>query len=1776
MNIKKAVSTILVVLMVFSLIPANIFAAGKFTDTNGHWAEAAIDRWSDYGVLLGYPEGNFLPGNGITRAEMAVIINRVMSYTERSDSNTFSDVSVANDWFADGILKLHAAGIILGTNGKANPTEKITRQEAITMIARAFDIYDENVRNPFSDESSIDSWALPYVRGMKTNGYINGYEDGSFMPKNILTRAEVVTILDNIIEEFYNNSATLGMSSRTTNVYGNIVISSRDVSLINYNVNGDVYITQGVDRGDVDITGTTISGTLFVWGGGSNSVTVTNSEITNVSLNNANTRLFSSNSKLKNVNVINGILDISDSSDISRLIMSNGSTNVLKNSNVDNVTSTGGSLTVDGNSVIDSVTAANTKIDVKSTGTINNLTINRGSSTTLNVDGNVKKLNSAENINVTGTGKIDENNMELSSSVNDDKTVTLKTAVPDGSNIALTTKLILTFDKNIANIGVNDITITANNTGATKGTLTKVDNTTGVYELTLNTITASGTITVAFAKTDYTVLEGSTKTVGIFYAETTNAIVNKIEVNGDANFRTSKMTVTFNMDISNLSAADFKIVENNTAEPTNVSINSFSKVAGSTGVYELGLTGITKSGTVKLLIKKSGYTFSTASNTAKLSEYVADSLNIYYNTSLLTDVSFNLSADGDSTNITTKLTLTFNHNVEPSNIAISYGTLTTDGAASKGTLKKISDGVYELTVTPTKTGTINVSVTAPSGYTFSPTTRSVTVYKPEIIAVAFNNAVINDATTTTTRTIRLTFDKDMGELSISNITIDQVGTSTGAIKDGITRVSSGVYDLTISNVTASGTIRVTVSNKTGYTITPATQQVAIYYNAGVTNVTFTGITQSAQAGVTTKLYLNLSQDLSNLTTSQIFDAISINDSNNTGARKSSLIKTSGTTGQYELTIAGVTSSGVITVTFGSLTGYIVSPSQSVSISGMNNVELLTVSSNGGSKTDTLTLTFNSEVVGLTAADILLSGEATVTKGSLTPSNSGKVYTLNITVPTSSDSKQVVVNISSPTGYNITGAPKYVRVYNNTGTTTEPPPSTGTTYALWEALETDGVSKGSKIVMPTTKFIIYFNQYIDGLNANHFTITEKDQTGITISGSLIKTDIIGKYELNVTGIIQTGNVVLTVAKDGVQFDRASRDVKAMYLPDSTVKSIIVKANGSAELETTQLELYFDDPISGLSASNIVISGAASDGIKKGILVPKNKVNGGRNHGDYIYDGQYILPISGVKKSGQIIINITSPSSKYTIAVNPVYVDVFFPETAVVLNNVAANGSHGTTTTTQLTLTFNKNVNTLTTADLNKLLNSISIDNSAGSAEIAVTATLSKGSANNQIILPVVVTRAGEISVAIENVPPITGHSFINTDPDHITGRVEVWCTAKMTGVTAEESPTTLTGNLVLKFDRELLGLTSADLQRIYNAITITNGTGSATKRSNTVSINPNNKTELFLPIDNVKAGTITVSMAKIEVPGYSMQASGNISATVYNPVSFTGVVANGSATETTTELTLTFSKEFTGLTLADITIVSGNGTVTKGNSLTPIAGHQYKLSVTVTKGGTFTVNVAGVLRSGYNIQANSISTNAICTANLISIESVANSSGLTTKLLIKFDKDIDGLRAEHITLSWKDGFTVGALTKVSGRTGEYELAINNVTKGGTISVNIDDASLAASYKIPVKMVNNIAINCVATLSSVTVVSATPTTELLLTFDRDITLIDATALLKSITITNGSGIVSKTGTLNKVAGSNSYKLGIDVAQGGSVTVTIAGVTTENVIFASSSKTINITKT
>ncbi len=170
--------------------------AAAFSDTSGHWAEAAIEQAAKSGYIKGYPEGTFRPDQRVSRAEFVAVLNAAFGVPKAtSTAISFKDVS-AKDWFAEAVRSAVAAGYASGyPDGTFRPYQSVTRVEAAVFLARVLNI-SGNAALKFADASQIDEWARPAVAALVEKGVLSGYPDGTFRPQRPITRAEAVVLVN--------------------------------------------------------------------------------------------------------------------------------------------------------------------------------------------------------------------------------------------------------------------------------------------------------------------------------------------------------------------------------------------------------------------------------------------------------------------------------------------------------------------------------------------------------------------------------------------------------------------------------------------------------------------------------------------------------------------------------------------------------------------------------------------------------------------------------------------------------------------------------------------------------------------------------------------------------------------------------------------------------------------------------------------------------------------------------------------------------------------------------------------------------------------------------------------------------------------------------------------------------------------------------------------------------------------------------------------------------------------------------------------------------------------------------------------------------------------------------------------------------------------------------------------------------------------------------------------------------------------------------------------
>ncbi|WP_155986034.1 S-layer homology domain-containing protein, partial [Paenibacillus gorillae] len=183
----------------------------EFADVANHWAKAAVNDMGSRMVIGGTGNGLFSPDRDITRAEFAAILVRGLGLKLDNSATVFSDVKTS-DWFNSAINTAYQHQLIKGfEDGTFRPNDKITREEAMMILSRAMAItglkaklseqsVDATLR-PFGDASKVSAWAHSGVADSVQAGLVTGRSAAQLAPKAFITRAEVATIVQRLLQQ---------------------------------------------------------------------------------------------------------------------------------------------------------------------------------------------------------------------------------------------------------------------------------------------------------------------------------------------------------------------------------------------------------------------------------------------------------------------------------------------------------------------------------------------------------------------------------------------------------------------------------------------------------------------------------------------------------------------------------------------------------------------------------------------------------------------------------------------------------------------------------------------------------------------------------------------------------------------------------------------------------------------------------------------------------------------------------------------------------------------------------------------------------------------------------------------------------------------------------------------------------------------------------------------------------------------------------------------------------------------------------------------------------------------------------------------------------------------------------------------------------------------------------------------------------------------------------------------------------------------------------------
>lgn len=177
-----------------------------FTDVTESWAAPSVDFLSANSVYTGVFSGTTLDiSKQVTRGEVMQMIYNAFNLKNKvsasSITSNFTDVPVTHPYYT-AINACYTLGVAQGYDGKFSPSDPITRQDAITLLYRAFNELGLNMTTGtasdlagFRDNATVSSYAVNAMASMIKSGIIQGDENQNINPFGNLSRGEISAIL---------------------------------------------------------------------------------------------------------------------------------------------------------------------------------------------------------------------------------------------------------------------------------------------------------------------------------------------------------------------------------------------------------------------------------------------------------------------------------------------------------------------------------------------------------------------------------------------------------------------------------------------------------------------------------------------------------------------------------------------------------------------------------------------------------------------------------------------------------------------------------------------------------------------------------------------------------------------------------------------------------------------------------------------------------------------------------------------------------------------------------------------------------------------------------------------------------------------------------------------------------------------------------------------------------------------------------------------------------------------------------------------------------------------------------------------------------------------------------------------------------------------------------------------------------------------------------------------------------------------------------------------
>lgn len=209
---KRVITFCLAIIMVLALSIS--VSAKSFSDCEGHWAAAEIDRITELGLFNGVSATEFAPQNSMTRAMFVTVLGRAAEKlglsVEAQEASAFVDVA-KGQYYASYVQWAKETGIVNGVDATHfAPNNSITRQDMCVIYVRFLNWAGYDLSSfvegelKFTDSEKIGAYAKEAVGIASNMGLVTGVANKAglgFNPQDLANRAAVAIVTARLMDK---------------------------------------------------------------------------------------------------------------------------------------------------------------------------------------------------------------------------------------------------------------------------------------------------------------------------------------------------------------------------------------------------------------------------------------------------------------------------------------------------------------------------------------------------------------------------------------------------------------------------------------------------------------------------------------------------------------------------------------------------------------------------------------------------------------------------------------------------------------------------------------------------------------------------------------------------------------------------------------------------------------------------------------------------------------------------------------------------------------------------------------------------------------------------------------------------------------------------------------------------------------------------------------------------------------------------------------------------------------------------------------------------------------------------------------------------------------------------------------------------------------------------------------------------------------------------------------------------------------------------------------